>query len=56
MVELDRLQMEVARAKRVAVLLNDAQSRATLESYVRELERRAAASGLDLAPGQDVAI
>lgn len=42
MMESDRLRAEVARARRVAVLLNDAHSRETLEEYVRELERRAA--------------
>lgn len=38
MIRADAMRMELERARRVAELLNDDQSRATIGAYVRELE------------------
>lgn len=38
MSDADAVRVEVERARRVAELLNDPQSRAMLDAYVRELE------------------
>lgn len=39
--DADAMRMELERARRVAELLNDEQSRATIDAYVRELESAA---------------
>lgn len=41
MTDADAMRTELERARRLAELLNDEQSRATINEYVRELERTA---------------
>lgn len=47
----DQLRAEVERAQRVMTLLNDPQSRAAMDQYLRELQNEAARTEHDFAAG-----